>query len=105
MKWHKQSQQLCALRYPLLEPTEKHLFFLDDVDAGFHVGESMRGGEHSLALELLVKLAMCSPVPREGSAEHKGPQIVVLVEVRDAVLQFIGVKERFHVSQLDVCLG
>lgn len=77
---------------------------MDDIDAGLDVGESVGGGEQSLALELLVQVAVRSPVQREGSTEHESAQVVVLVKVRDAILQLIRVEERLHVSQLDVCL-
>lgn len=77
---------------------------MDDINAGSDVGESMRSGEQSLALELLVQIPMCSSIQCEWGTKHEGAQIVVLVKIRDTVLQFIGVKERLHISQLDVCL-
>lgn len=81
-----------------------HLFFVDDVDAGLDVGESVGGGQDGFALELIVQIPVRTPVQRERRAVDKAPQVVVLVEVRDAVLHLIGVKVRLHVRDLDISL-
>lgn len=74
---------------------------MDDVDARLDVREGVRGGEDGFAFVLLVQIAVCSSIQREGGAVDETPQIVVLVEVSYAVLHFVGVKVRLHVCNLD----
>lgn len=92
------------LMYVSLKQTSKYLLFVDDVDAGFDVGKGVRGGQDGLAFVLLVQVAMCPTVQRERRAVHEGAQVIVFVEVRDALLQLICVKEGLHVCDLKVCL-
>ena len=81
-----------------------YLLFVYDVDAGLDVGEGMRGGEDGLPFELLVEVAVCTAVQREGRAVDKASQVVVLVEVGDAVLHLVRVEEGLHVRDLNVSL-
>lgn len=78
-----------------------HLLLVDDVDACLDVREGVGGGEDGLALVLLVQVPVRPPVQREGGAVDETPQVVVLVEVSDAVLHFVGVEVRLHVGDLD----
>lgn len=80
---------------------DPHLLLVDDVDARLDVGEGVGGGEDGLALVLLVQVPVRPPVQREGGAVDEAPQVVVLVEVSDAVLHFVGVEVRLHVGDLD----
>jgi len=82
-----------------------YLLLVDDVDARLDVGERVRRGEDGLALELLVQVAVGAAVQRERRAVHEAPQVVVLVEVRDAVLHLVRVEVRLHVRDLDEGLG
>lgn len=77
---------------------------MDDVDAGLDVGEGVGGGEDGLALELLVQVPVGSPVQGEGRAVDKAAQVVVLIEVGDAVLHLVRVEVRLHVRDLDARL-
>lgn len=77
---------------------------MDDVDAGFDVRKSVGGGEDGLAFVLLVQVAVGPAVQRERRAVHECAQVVVLVKVRDALLQLVGVEEGLHVCDLKVCL-
>lgn len=81
--------------------TGAYLLFVDDVDARFDVREGVGGGEDGLALELLVQVAVGAAVQGEGSAVDEAPQVVVLVEVGDAVLHLVRVEVRLHVRDLD----
>ena len=75
-----------------------------DVDAGLDVGEGMRGGEDGLPFELLVEVAVRTAIQREGRTVDKAPQVVVLVEVSDAVLHLVRIEEGLHIRDLDVSL-
>ena len=91
------------------ELSQKHgpppyLLLVYDVDAGLDVGEGVRGGKDGLPFELLVEVAVGAAIQREGCAVDKAPQVVVLVEVGDAVLHLICVEEGLHVRDLDVSL-
>lgn len=74
---------------------------MDDVDARLDVGEGVGGGEEGLALVLLVQVSVCPSVQREGGAVDEAAEVVVLVEVSDAVLHLVGVEVRLHVGDLD----
>lgn len=74
---------------------------MDDVDARLDVREGVGGGEEGLAFVLLMQVAMRPPVQREGGAVDETAEVVVLVEVGDAVLHFVGVEVRLHVRDLD----
>lgn len=74
---------------------------MDDVDARLDVGEGVGGGEEGLALVLLVQVSVCPSVQREGGAVDEAAQVVVLVEVSDAVLHLVGVEVWLHVGDLD----
>lgn len=78
---------------------------MDDVYAGFDVGEGMAGGENGFALVLLMQVSMRSAVQRERSTVHKAPQVVVFVKVCDAVLHLVRVKVRLHIRDLNECLS
>lgn len=78
-----------------------HLLFVDDVDACLDVGEGVWRGEDGLAFELFVQVAVRPPVQRERGAVDEAPQVVVLVEVSDAVLHLVRVKVRLHIRDLD----
>lgn len=74
---------------------------MDDVDARLDVGEGVGGGQDGLAFVLLMQVAVGPSVQREGGAVDETPEVVVLVEVSDAVLHFVGVEVRLHVRDLD----
>jgi len=74
---------------------------VNDVDACLDVGEGVRGGQDGLALELLVEVAVRAAVQCEGRAVHEAPQVVVLVEVGDALLHLVRVEEWLHIRDLD----
>lgn len=78
-----------------------HLLFVNDVDAGLDVREGVGGGEDGLAFELFVQVAVRPPVQGERGAVDKTPQVVVLVEVSDAVLHLICIKVWLHIRDLD----
>lgn len=78
-----------------------HLLLVDDVDARLDVREGVGGGEDGLAFVLLMQVAVCPSVQREGGAVDETSEVVVLVEVSDAVLHFVGVEVRLHVRDLD----
>lgn len=78
-----------------------HLLLVDDVDARLDVREGVGGGEDGLAFVLLVQVAVCPSVQREGGAVDEPSEVVVLVEVSDAVLHFVGVEVGLHVRDLD----
>ena len=78
-----------------------YLLFVDYVDARLYVREGVRGGEGGLAFELLVQVPVRPSVQGERGAVHKAPQVVVLVEVRDAVLHLVCVEVRLHIRDLD----
>lgn len=77
---------------------------MNDIDTCLDVGEGVRRCEDGFAFVLLVQIAVCSAVQREGSAVHEGAQVVVLVEVSDSLLQLVCVEERFDVGDLEVGL-
>lgn len=81
-----------------------YLFLVNDVDAGLDVGKGVAGGENGLAFVLLVQVSVCAAVQRERRAVNKAPQVVVLVEIRDAVLHLVRVEVRLHISDLDESL-
>ena len=64
----------------------------------------MQHGKDGLALVLLVQVAVGAAVQRERRAVHEGAQVVVLVEVRDPLLQLVRVEEGLHVGDLQVGL-
>lgn len=74
---------------------------MDDVDARLDVGEGVGGGEDGFALVLLVQVPVRPSVQGEGGAVDEAPQVVVLVEVGDAVLHLVGVEVGLHVRDLD----
>ncbi len=78
---------------------------MDDVDAGLDVGEGVGGGEDGLAFVLLVQVTVGPAVQRERRTVHERAQVIVLVKVRDALLQLVSVEEGLHVCDLQVCLG
>lgn len=78
-----------------------YLLFVDDVDAGFDVGESVRGSENGLSFELFMQVTVSSSIECERRAVDEAAQVVILVEVRDAVLHFISVKIWFNICDLN----
>lgn len=64
----------------------------------------MGRGHHGLTFVLFMEISMSPTIECEWCTEEKGPEVVVLIEVCDPVLQFISVKIWLHVSDLDVCL-
>lgn len=78
-----------------------YLLFMDDVDAGLDVGESVGGSENGLSFKLFVQVTVSSAVECERCAVDEAPQVVVLIEVCDAVLHFISVKIWFNVCDLN----
>lgn len=78
-----------------------HLLFVNDVDAGLDVREGMGGGEDGLAFELFMQVPVCPPIQSERGAVDKTAQVVVLVEVSDAVLHLICIKVWLHICDLD----
>ena len=77
---------------------------MDDVDACLDVREGVGGGEDGLAFKLFVQVPVGPPVQSKGRAVDETSQVVVLVEVGDAVLHLVGVKVGLHVRDLDECL-
>lgn len=78
-----------------------HLLFVDDVDACLDVRECVGGSEDGLAFELFVQVPMGPPIQSERGAVDETPQVVVLVEVSDAVLHLVRVEVRLHIRDLD----
>lgn len=56
------------------------------IHPGLDVWKSMRCGEHSLALVLLVEITMRPAIQSEWSTEQECPKVVVFIKVGDAVL-------------------
>lgn len=81
-----------------------YLLLVNDVDAGLDVGKGVARGENGLAFVLLVQVSVRAAVQRERRAVNEAPQVVVLVEIRDAVLHLVRVEVRLHVSDLDESL-
>lgn len=77
---------------------------MDDVDTGLDVREGVRSCEDGLSFELFVQVTVRSSIQRKWRAIDKPPQVVVLIEVRDAVLHFIGVKIRLNIRDLNKSL-
>lgn len=92
---------LLHVLYRHLDGRRDNLFFVDDVDPRLDVREGVGGGEDGLAFELLVQVPVRPPVQGERGAVHEAPQVVVLVEVGDAVLHLVRVEVRLHVGDLD----
>lgn len=51
-----------------------------------------------------MQVTMGTPIQGERGAVDKTPQVVVLVEVSDAVLHLVCVKVRLYICDLDECL-
>lgn len=81
--------------------TLSYLLFVDDVDAGLDVGESVGGSEDGLSFKLFMQVTVSSSIECEWRAVDKAPQVVVLIEVSDAVLHFISVKIWFNICDLN----
>ncbi len=81
-----------------------YLLFLDDIDAGLDIGEGMHGGEDGLPLVLLVEFTPRPSALGEGRCVHEAPQVEVFLKVGQPVFHLIVIKERFHVSDLDISL-
>lgn len=81
-----------------------YLLFLNDIDAGLDIGESMHGGEDGLSLVLFIEFTPRSPTLGEGCGVHEAPQVKVLLKVCQSVFHLIVVKEGFHISDLDIRL-
>ena len=77
------------------------LLFVDDVDACLDVRERVGGGEDGLAFELLVQVPVGTPIQSERGAVDETSQVVVLVEVSDAILHLVRVEVRLHICDLD----
>lgn len=77
---------------------------MDDVDACLDVGEGVGSGEDGFAFILFVKVPVRPPIKSERSAVDETSQVVVLVEVSDAVLHLVRVEVRLHVRDLDESL-
>lgn len=73
---------------------------MNDIDAGLDVRECMRGGEDGLPFVLLVQVTMRTAVKRKWCAVHEHAQVVVLVEIGDALLQLVRVEERLCIRNL-----
>lgn len=74
---------------------------MDDVDAGLDVGESVGSSEDGFSFKLFMQVTMSSSIEREWRAVDEAAQVVVLIEVSDAVLHFISVKIWFNICDLN----
>lgn len=74
---------------------------MDDVDAGLDVGESVGGSEDGLSFKLFMQVTVSSSIECEWRAVDEAAQVVVLIEVSDAVLHFISVKIWFNICDLN----
>lgn len=78
-----------------------HLLFVDDVDPCLNVRKGVRRGEDGFAFELLVQVPVGAPVQGERGAVDEAPQVIVLIEVGDAVFHLVSVEVRLHVRDLN----
>lgn len=65
----------------------------------------MHGSEDGLPLVLLVELAPRAAALGERSGVHESPQVEILLEVGQPVLQLVVIEVGLHKGDLDVGLG